>query len=217
MNTIDIRKDRQALSEHFASSFRLLYANRDRIWSDPRLYGADVGVTTYGNNGKGGLGAVLYAIDAHPGLFHVGDTRVINFYGSPLSGTTVNKAVDILTGRVSSLRVKLGGKWRMPTLDEFSELRKQCTWTWVSDDEKAGFQVTSKKTGKSIFLPAAGERKTDLYSSDSGEGRMGNFWTSSLYKSNSSTAYEYYFNSGYNYHSTEQRAWGLSIRPVYAE
>ena len=95
-------EDQRILSELFASNFRLLYANRDRIWSDPRLYGADVGITTYGNNGKVGLGAVLQAIDAHPDLFHVGDTRIIGFYGSPLTGTTVNRAVDLLTGRVSS-------------------------------------------------------------------------------------------------------------------
>ena len=59
-------------------------------------------VAPYGSNGKVGLGAVLHAIDAQPDLFHVGDTRIIGFYGSPLTGTTVNKAVDLLTGRVSS-------------------------------------------------------------------------------------------------------------------
>ena len=102
---MDTRKeDRQALSGLFASSFRLLYANRERILSDPLLYGADVGVTTYGNNGKVGLGAVLHAIDAHPDLFHVGDARIISFYGSPLSGATVNRTVNLRTGRVSSFK-----------------------------------------------------------------------------------------------------------------
>ena len=95
-------EEQRILSELFASNFCLLYANRERIWSDRRLYGADVGVAPYGSNGKVGLGAVLYAIDAHPNLFHSGSARIIDFYGSPLSGTTVNKAVDLQTGRVSS-------------------------------------------------------------------------------------------------------------------
>ena len=97
------RYEKRTLSELYASNFRLLYANRDRIWPDPRLYGADVGVTTYGNNGKVGLGAVLHAIDAHPDLFHVGDTCIIRFYGNPLTGTTVNRTVDLRTGVVSSV------------------------------------------------------------------------------------------------------------------
>lgn len=91
-----------SLSELFSSSFPLLFANRERIWSDPRLYGADVNVAPYGNNGRVGLGAVLHAVDAHPDLFQIGDNRIIGFYGSPLSGTTVNRAVDVRTGRVSS-------------------------------------------------------------------------------------------------------------------
>lgn len=102
MNDPETKIHKLALSELFASDFRLLYASRERIWSDPLMYGADVGVTTYGNNGKVGLGAVLHAIDAQSDIFHVGDTRIIGFYGSPLTGTTVNKAVDLLTGRVSS-------------------------------------------------------------------------------------------------------------------
>ena len=97
-------EEQRILSELFASNFCLLYANRERIWADPQLYGGDVGVAPYGSNGKVGLGAVLYAIETNPNLFHAGSARIIDFYGSPLSGTTVNKAVDLLTGRVSSFK-----------------------------------------------------------------------------------------------------------------
>ncbi len=115
------------------------------------------------------------------------------------------------------VHVKLGGHWRMPTLDEFTELRTKCTWTWISNEEKAGFEVTSQTTGNTIFLPAAGGRKTDAYSNDPGEGRFGNYWTSSLYTSTPNQAYEFYFNSGYKYQSYDQRSWGFTIRPVYKE
>ena len=53
------------------------------------------------------------------------------------------------------VRVKLGGKWRMPTSDEFQELIERCTWTWAVQNGLGGYQVKGPN-GKSIFLPAAG-------------------------------------------------------------
>ena len=52
--------------------------------------------------------------------------------------------------------VNLGGGWRMPTVDEFEELINNCTWEWTTLDGVNGYNVTSKKTGNSIFLPITG-------------------------------------------------------------
>ena len=52
-----------------------------------------------------------------------------------------------------------GGKWRMPTDAEITELRENCTWEFVSSNFKCGYKVTSKKPGytnRSIFIPLAG-------------------------------------------------------------
>ncbi len=49
-------------------------------------------------------------------------------------------------------RVKLGGKWRLPTKKEMQELIDKCEWTWKNN----GYEVKSKTTGKSIFLPGNG-------------------------------------------------------------
>ena len=75
-------------------------------------------------------------------------------------------------------RVNWGGGWRMPTVNEFNELIKGCTWTWTTQGGIHGYRVTSKKNGNSIFLPATGARfgGSPPYKSDS----MGNYWTSSL-------------------------------------
>ena len=56
-------------------------------------------------------------------------------------------------------RGKLGGSWRMPTWEEFVELRDSpyCTWTWTSKNGVNGFEVISSITGGRIFLPAAGQ------------------------------------------------------------
>jgi hypothetical protein len=73
-------------------------------------------------------------------------------------------------------QVYWGGKWRMPTVEEQTELREQCTWTWTSINGITGYVVTGPN-GKSIFLPAAGNiTNTDL----SYAGVMGYQWSSSV-------------------------------------
>lgn len=48
--------------------------------------------------------------------------------------------------------------WRMPTLAEWQELQDSCDWAWETVNGVAGYTVTSKSNGNSIFLPAAGRR-----------------------------------------------------------
>ena len=53
-------------------------------------------------------------------------------------------------------RANWGGKWRMPTKEEFAELYKKCEWTEDTVNGVAGYRVTSKVPGytsNSIFLP----------------------------------------------------------------
>lgn len=48
--------------------------------------------------------------------------------------------------------------WRMPTAAEQKELINGCDWTWVdniNNTSASGYVATSKKNGKSIFLPAS--------------------------------------------------------------
>ena len=104
-----------------------------------------------------------------------------------------------------------GGRWRMPTKDEQDELREQCTWNWTSQNGVNGYKVTSKKNGKSIFLPAAGFRS---YSSLSNEGSYGHYWSSSLNADNLDHAYELDFGSDNVGRDDDNRYFGLSVRPV---
>ena len=111
--------------------------------------------------------------------------------------------------------VQLGGKWRMPTDAEWTKLRNNCTWKWTSDYNGtgvAGMTITSNKTGKSIFLPAAGYRwstKEDVYHA----GSYGEYW-STIDPDYPNSAYYRYFSSAIDYRRSEQRYEGLSIRPV---
>lgn len=113
--------------------------------------------------------------------------------------------------RDDAARVNRGGSWRMPTYDEWTELRNNCTWKWTTQNGVNGYKVTSKKNGKSIFLPAVGYREG---SSLCLAGSDGYYWSSSLYADYPYYAWSVYFNSGctrmfYNY-----RYCGRSVRPV---
>lgn len=127
--------------------------------------------------------------------------------GSPDNKTVLNPEDDVA-------HVKLGGKWRMPTDAEWTELRDNCTWTWTTLNGVNGYSVTSKKAGytsKSIFLPAAGYRSgTNL----SGAGSRGYFWSSSLSTGSPSGAYCVYFYPANVVRSSNGRCYGQSVRPV---
>ena len=103
-----------------------------------------------------------------------------------------------------------GGTWRMPTDDEWTELRTKCTWTWTTQNGVYGRKVTGPN-GNSIFLPAAGGRNgTSLYDA----GSYGYYWSSSLYESLSDSARGVYFGSGGVNRGIDDRYYGLSVRPV---
>ena len=113
--------------------------------------------------------------------------------------------------------VKLGGKWRMPTKEEWKELWDNSTCTWSSYNGVNGLLVTSKKNGNTLFFPATG-----WYGWDgpdlAREGEQGFFWSSSLFTPSETyngmvmTAY----SSGLWYHEAS-RSSGCTVRPVLEE
>lgn len=131
-----------------------------------------------------------------------------SFYGTVDNKTVLEPEDDVA-------HVKLGGKWRMPTDAEWTELKKKCTWTWTTNYNGTGVmgRIATATNGNSIFLPAAGRRDgTDLL----GVGSYGYYWSSSLSTDYPDLAWRVNFSSssdsvgrydGYRYY-------GLSVRPV---
>lgn len=128
-------------------------------------------------------------------------------YG-PIDNKTVLEPEDDVA------HVKLGGKWRMPTDEEWTELRKKCTWTWTTNYNGTGVKgrIVTASNGNSIFLPAAGMRyETKRY----GAGSEGYYWSSSL--GGGRYAWRVNFNSGHGndvVRVIEERYLGQSVRPV---
>ena len=113
-----------------------------------------------------------------------------------------------------------GGKWRMPTKEEFEELKDNCTWTWYEEYNNvfngvAGMKVQSNIEGYTdnyIFLPAAGQRyQTSRYNINS----SGFYWSSNLYKTSyERAAYSLYFYNNYKCVTFNDRYEGYPIRAV---
>lgn len=71
-------------------------------------------------------------------------------------------------------------KNHVPTKEQLLELKDghYCKWSW--DNERAGYEVVSKKNGNSIFLPAGGW----LESAVAGERSYGFYWSSTVLHKN---------------------------------
>lgn len=117
-------------------------------------------------------------------------------------------------------RQNWGGDWRMPSKAQLAELRTECIWTWTTlDGVVYGYQVTSKKSSDSIFLPAAGYYDGTTLNK---LGSYGYYWSRENYKSSSSLySYDYSYNAYYLYFYTTSysssdgyRCCGRSVRPI---
>ena len=109
----------------------------------------------------------------------------------------------------------MGGKWRMPTYDEFQELIDSCRWGWMDDYNEtgvAGYIFASKTNSNNIFLPAAGF-------ANCGEvcnfGVTGNYWSATgmnLFRS-----FILSFLGGYLYNCCSVRYCGQPVRGVWGK
>lgn len=87
---------------------------------------------------------------------------------STLPDAVGNDGRWVLENTDDAANFNCGEKWRMPTQNEFEELRNSCLWQWTTINGVNGYIVTSKKNGNSIFLPASGAR-TDNFLIDNNE------------------------------------------------
>ena len=123
--------------------------------------------------------------------------------------------------------VRWGNGWRIPTKNEFEELRCKCTWTMTIMKGKKGYKVTGSN-GCYIFIPAAGYytwrdvgfplSDGSTYDGYDGEGSIGRYWSSSIDENDTEQASYLLFNFDYDpkFLSIDNigRYYGHSIRPV---
>lgn len=107
--------------------------------------------------------------------------------------------------------VKICGEgWHMPTLADFNELIDCCNWIWTEHNGVEGYEIRSKKSKNSIFMPAAGycrDSKVDFAGSDGG------YWSATVAQ-DSDRANSFDFLSGMKKIFLSNRYNGRTIRPV---
>jgi len=123
-------------------------------------------------------------------------------------GTVDNKTV--LDPEDDVAHVKWGGSWKMPTLDQVTELLDNCSSEWTTQNGVEGRKFTGPN-GNSIFLPAAGGR---FYGELDYAGSRLYYWSSTLHESFPYYACSLYFGSGRAYWDDDGRRYGFSVRPV---
>ena len=129
-------------------------------------------------------------------------------YGAVDNKSVLEPADDIAT-------VAFGGKWRMPTIEEWKEIKEKCTWEKkIVDGVFHGYTVSNPDTGASIFLPAAGGWEND---EPHRTGTTGFYWASDLYETKSCYANVFFFTNGGLATSYGNRSFGLPVRAVLAE
>ena len=114
--------------------------------------------------------------------------------------------------------VNWGSDWRMPTVEEWEELRRHCTFQRTTKNGVEGCKITSTN-GNHIFLPNTGyiDEKGNTLGTNYYGGEEGIYWSSSTYI-DPSVAIDidraYSINLPTGYISPHDRENGLAVRPV---
>ena len=140
------------------------------------------------------------------------------------SNITKYNATDGLTTLEASddaATVNWGGNWKMPTLEQVSELcnPENCTHEWVNNYNGSGINgvlLTSVRNGNKLFVPAGG---WCVNGSRRGLGQTVIIWINSLMSGENVYACDMgvegeYINFGIIYDAAPRNS-GLLVRPVF--
>ncbi len=115
-------------------------------------------------------------------------------------------ADNVLVPEHDAAHMQWGGDWRMPTRQEFEDLKSKCDWSRTTLNGVKGFIVRGRGdyASSSIFLPAAGCGDGTLLGD---AGLCGSYWSSHGTFSWVLYSREHFWYNTYEYY-------GRSVRPV---
>lgn len=155
----------------------------------------------------------------HGDYFAWGDTSPKSTYTSDNSATHLLSISELLgrgfiddygnlTAAHDAATANWGGKWHMPSLEDFEELINNCTWIKTKQNDVVGYLITGTN-GNSIFFPGAG-----MYASHFVGDGNGRYWSASVKDRSEGGAYAFFLNDSYICCSTTSREYGMNVRPV---
>jgi hypothetical protein len=142
--------------------------------------------------------------------YNMEDTVITKYCVSSKYGNVDNL---VILDSIDDIAAHMGGAWRMPTDEQWDELRTRCKWYWSYQNGINGYKVVADN-GNSIFLPAAGYR-TDTTTLDI--DKNGHYWSSNLHVDFSTYARGVSFANTYINAFYNGRYCGQSVRPVLTD
>lgn len=128
-------------------------------------------------------------------------------YGESKTKSFYSQSNYINNSWTDAASLNWGGTWRVPEVNEFSELINYCSWKWSSVNGVQGYTVTGPN-GNSIFFPTTG-----LYLDSTKQSTdMGYYWSGSRW--NDIAAWRLNFNNTQYQVAENYKFVGLPIRPV---
>ena len=155
----------------------------------------------------------------------INENQMKKYCTSSAYGTVDNKTTLDLSDDAGHIPYGTGSSWRMPTKDDWQELKEKCTWEWTTINGVYGYKVTTNNTspgyaGKWIFLPAAGYMSDyePNYGAMTVQGPTysytGQYWSSSLNVDYNWGAWQEYFTPTSHYETYSGRYFGFPVRAV---
>ena len=146
--------------------------------------------------------------------FSDGNTPTYGKSNSALQSEGWVTADGVLAPEYDAAKKHWGGDWRMPTTQEFNDLKNKCDWTWTTLNGVNGYIVRGQGdySSKSIFVPCAGAGDGTSFYAD---GSSGCYWSS--VPNSGSYADAWYLRFDSSCHSTEGygfRFEGYPVRPL---
>ena len=143
------------------------------------------------------------------GKYNTGDTNYN--YGMTEYNNTDKKTV--LDPEDDAATVNWGSSWRMPTKEQFDELKENTTTAFTEQNGVYGLLCTSTANTNTLFFPAVGNAADgDVYD----VGAYGQYWSVSLLDLDDgfTAAWELYFFDEHYELLNGNRCFGFSVRPV---
>ena len=135
----------------------------------------------------------------------LGEYLLTKYNSDSYYGKVDNKAMLDASDDVAT--IKWGKEWRIPTYKEWNELRKNCTWEWITKGDICGYKVKSKSNNNTIFIPAAGEGGDP-------SSQVGHYWASTINYADTANSIDFNEKAKQLDYYAGWRQCGYSIRPV---
>ena len=140
-------------------------------------------------------------------------------WSTAFNKASITKYNNRLNPEDDAATINWGGKWRMPTKEEFEELVANTTVAYETIGDSAVVKLTSKKNGASIYMPLGGwwNGRHITY-----ERQGGYYWASTLSNKTVNKQYVYAYCASFLESNVagvdiEKRPIGQLIRPVIAK